>query len=329
MQQLIFDGNYLLHKNVSTLHKMNRLHGDLYNVLCNNIEKYKNMHKFDQIFIVSDSKKKSWRLDESDIYKGTRKSDPEIDWKAVYEIYEQWKQDIGQKYTVIERDRIEGDDWIAVLVRKGNKLGYSNVIIASDRDLNQLLNYKINGEKSYINLQISDINTREVLYLPIGWEIFIKEYDDVRSGDPFNLDSGFDWMNFLQKIIRNFDYKVIDPHEHLFCKLIKGDGGDNVKSIYEKLTSTGKIRGIGDAGAQKVWNFYRDNYKGYFTTTEATFLDDVINSFEKAHKLTMTDSKKELAIQNLKRNIKLMELHHRHYPEWVLEEIASELEDKI
>lgn len=372
MQQLILDGNYLLHKNVRTLHKHNTLYGDLYKSLTMNVEKYKNLHKFDKIFIVSDSKKKSWRLQESSIYKGTREQDNTIDWKFVYQTYDQWKIDMIEKYNVVQRPHIEGDDWIAVLVRKGNILGYSSVVIASDRDMQQLVTYKIKGEKSYINIQINDHNGHEKIYVPEGWEIFLQEYDNHRSNDIFNLDDGHSWVTFLNKMIRNYDKVEINAQEKLFCKLVQGDKGDNVMSIHcrpqkkaselkvddkvmyyddigviesisgdeavviidgEKfellLKNLRKYRGIGDAGALKVWKFYSENFKNYFTTDEDTFLDDVLLSYQRSHKVQLTDKQFDAARAKLSQNIKLMELHYKHYPEWVLEEIAEELEDKI
>ena len=373
MQQLLLDGNYLLHKNVRTLHKLNTLYGDLYNALTKNVEKYKHLHKFNKIFIVSDSKKKSWRLQESDIYKGTREQDMEIDWKFVYKTYDQWKSDMTEHYNVVQRNHIEGDDWIAVLVRKGNAMGYSNVIIASDRDMQQLVSYRLKGEKSYINIQINDYNGKEKVFVPEGWQIFLNEYDNNRSNDIFNLDDGHSWVSFLNRIIRNFQKVEINHTEKLFCKLVQGDKGDNVNSIHVRpqktntvpfevgddvlygdaivnivaikdneadiesklisatvpLTELHRYRRIGDKGAVKIWNFYKENFKPHFNTDEETFGDDVLLSYQRSHKITLTDEQIADAKVKLIQNAKLMELHYKHYPEWVMEEIADELADKI
>lgn len=331
MQQLVLDGNYLLHKNVRTLHKQNTLYGDLYNALTKNVEKYTNLYKFNRVFIVSDSKKKSWRVQESTIYKGNREQDPEIDWKFVYQTYEQWKSDMTERYNVVQRNHIEGDDWIAVLVRKGNSKGYSNVVIASDRDMKQLISYRINGAKSYINIQIDDKYGKERIFLPEGWQIFMQEYDNNRSNDIFNLDDGYLWITFLNKLIRNYEKQEINNQEFLFCKLLTGDKGDNVNTIHlrpQKKDPT-KMRRIGEKGALKVWNFYKQNFKDHFTTDEANFADDVLLSYQKTHKLTLSDEAIDECKVKLEQNIKLMELHYKHYPEWVMEEIADELVDKM
>jgi len=329
MATLIFDGNYILHKNVGSLHKMNRLYGDLWTSLDNNIAKYISMSKWDNIFFVSDSRKPSWRKEQLNDYKGKRKPLDGVDMKWVYEQYGLWKEETKKKYNVIEKDSIEGDDWIASIVFKGNKLGQSNVVISSDGDMPQLLGYKIDGDKSWINMQINDHNGKEKIYLPVGWQLWAKEFDDNRSSDVFNLDGSFEWMNFFNKITEQWQCEEINPMECLFEKIVHGDTSDNIKSVYEKLTTTGKVQGIGKAGATKLWNFYKDNYKDYFNTKDKTFVADIINCIERVNGIELSDVRRKIVADNIKRNIRLIELHYRHLPDWVVEQIIEELDEKL
>lgn len=147
MANLLFDTNYILYKNVFTLHKMNRLFGFFHESLDNNIAKYVAMNKWDNVYLVSDSNKKSWRKDFLDNYKGTRTKMEGIDWDWVFTEFVAWKEKMKEKYPILQKDRVEGDDWIASIVLKTNKMGQSNVIITSDEDMPQLLDYKIDGEK--------------------------------------------------------------------------------------------------------------------------------------------------------------------------------------
>jgi len=329
MANLIFDGNYILHKNVASLHKMNRLYGDFWASLDNNITKYVAMSKWDNVFIVSDSRKPSWRKEQLEQYKGKRKPLEGVDMKWVYEQYALWKKEKKEKYNVIEKESIEGDDWISAIMRKSNRSGHSNVVISSDGDMPQLLGYKINGDKSWINIQINDHSGQENVYLPLGWELWLKEFDENRSSDVFNLDNGFEWMNFFKRITGQWQYTEINPMERLFVKLVEGDKSDNINSIYEKITSTGKVQGIGKAGAQKIWNFYKENYKDYFSTNDVNLPDNIINCIERIKNVVMSDERKEVVKNNLKRNIRLIELHYRHLPDWVVEEIVDELNEKV
>lgn len=327
--QLLLDCNYILYKNIFTLHKMNRLYGDFHTAMNNNIAKYVSMNKWENVFLVSDSNKKSWRKKYLDTYKGTRKKAEDIDFVWVFEQYDIWKDEMKKKYNVVQGDHIEGDDWIAAIVHKSNKSGISNVIITSDEDMPQLLGYKINDDKSWINMQIIDTTGKEKIYLPIGWQLWITEYDDNRSSDPFNLDGGHEWLTFFNKITTQWHYEEINPMHRLFVKIIQGDKSDNINSIYERLTKTGKMMGIGKAGAETFWNFYKDNYKDYFSTKDPSFVPDIINCIERIYGVSLDDERVEIITTCIKCNIKLIELHYRHFPDWVVEQIIDELNEKI
>ena len=326
---LLIDGNYLLYKNVFTLYKMKRLYSDLWNALDNNINKYTSMNKWENVYIVSDSNKKSWRQQELTKYKGHRSRLEDIDWDWVFEQYNLWKSHIQDKYNVLQADHIEGDDWIASLTIKGNKLNYNTVIITSDEDMPQLLNYKLNGKDSWINIQIIDHTGQEKVYLPIGWELYLKEINDNQNDDVFNLDNSNEWRTFINKIINQWQCCDINPYQRLFVKIIQGDKSDNIGSIYEKLTKTGKVQGIGKAGAEKIWQFYKENYKDYFNTKEKSFINDIINCIESIYKIELSESKREQVELNIIQNIKLIELHYRHFPDWVVEKIVNKLSDCV
>lgn len=323
---LIFDGNFILHKNVQILHKMNRLYGDFHTMMHNNINKYINANSWDKIIFVSDSKKKSWRqTDVDDQYKEHRVKNVDIDWKWVYTEYNQFKEDISTDYIVVEKDHIEGDDWITAILLKANKIGESNVVISSDKDLNQLVKYNL-GNKRFINVQIDDKSNRERIYIPEGWELWLNDQDN-RTDDIFNLSNVHHDVEWFKKTIHNFEYIEVNRYESLFKKLIMGDKGDNVPCPYKTLTSTGKERGIGESGANKIWKHYSENYEPYFDTEDNKFINEIVESIASVNSVNLDSRSKQISNQ-LKDNLSLMELHYRHYPDWVLNTIITELKDK-
>ena len=109
---LIIDGNYILSKLVFTLHKNNLLYGALHKSLENTVNNYRKWYPFTNIYLVSDSKEKSWRKQITTEYKATRKKDTDIDWQFVYTAYGEFKQSI-QGCKILEAPHIEGDDWIS------------------------------------------------------------------------------------------------------------------------------------------------------------------------------------------------------------------------
>ena len=89
---LILDGNYLLHKNTFTLHKNNILFGSLVKSLEISVLNYRKWYPFANIYLVSDSREKSWRKNLSSDYKANRRKDSEIDWDFVFTAYAEFKE---------------------------------------------------------------------------------------------------------------------------------------------------------------------------------------------------------------------------------------------
>jgi 5'-3' exonuclease len=81
---LIIDGNFFPNRMVFTLHKNNLLFGVLHKSLEISILNYKKWYPFANIYLVSDSKEKSWRKKLNQNYKANRKKDSDIDWEFVF-----------------------------------------------------------------------------------------------------------------------------------------------------------------------------------------------------------------------------------------------------
>ena len=128
---LIIDGNFILSKLVFTLHKYNELYGNLHRSLEMTISNYRKMYPFANVYLVSDSREKSWRKQYLDKYKGTRKKDSDIDWIFVYTAYEEFKKSVSHNTKVLEAPTVEGDDFISYLVDKSNSDGISSLISLS------------------------------------------------------------------------------------------------------------------------------------------------------------------------------------------------------
>jgi 5'-3' exonuclease len=137
---LIIDGNFVLSKLVFTLHKNNLLFGALHKSLENAINNYRKWYPFANVYLVSDSKEKSWRKQLTKAYKATRKKDSDIDWTFVYGAYDEFKQSMNGLVKVLEAPHVEGDDWIAYLCDKANKEGRSTIIVSNDYDIKQIVN---------------------------------------------------------------------------------------------------------------------------------------------------------------------------------------------
>jgi len=95
--------------------------------------------------ILCHESKNSWRRDYFDQYKLNRKKQKEsssMDWDEIHAILERIRQEVKENfpYKNMRVDRCEGDDIIAVLVRRFH-LDEEIVVVSSDKDFQQLQKY--------------------------------------------------------------------------------------------------------------------------------------------------------------------------------------------
>ena len=327
---LIIDGNYLLMKNLFILKKLRAI-SDLEDLL---IRDYNNLSKsfpYNMIYFVSDSKEFNWRKQEFVQYKGQRKKDDTIDWKFVFETYDKFKTFLKtkRKLKVLEYPGLEGDDFISHIVKTSNKDNYSNIIIASDKDLQQLLNFDLN--KNQINIQWNYRFSDERLYLPENYQLILKQLDENVSDNIFNLSNDAEFSNFIKSLIKKTKTKSINTEQMLFIKIVQGDASDNIPSILK--TKNGKIdingRGIGEKGGETVYKIYKKMYPEKIDFKSDIFINnltDVIFYYKKMK--SPSESDKNLVKKNIKFNLKLITLDSSYIPKKIYENMINHY-DKI
>ena len=315
---LVIDGNYLLFKDVFILHYMKTLHKDLQKLLQLDVDRLSKMYHFDDIFFVSDSKIGYWRKIYFPGYKGKRKKDESIDWKWVYKEYDTLKSFIKTQTQIsqLEFDLSEGDDIIAYIVNKNNDLGYSNVIIASDSDLQQLLRFDLSTK--YINIIYNYKFSDEKLHLPENYNVFFSEMKRSASNTLFDMNNDDEYLMFLEELINKTKSIGVSTEELIFTKLIGGDKKDSVPSVYLKKTKTDKMMGIGKAGAKSIYNLYKETYNEIIDFDTDDFVDksSVMVSFVKKVTDEITI---DLIKENIKRNRKLLILTEKYLPNDLLD----------
>ena len=237
---LIIDGNYILSKNTFTLHKNNLLFGALHKSLEVTINNYRKWYPFANVYLVSDSKEKSWRKQFTTAYKATRKKDSDIDWNFVYGAYGEFKESLKGFVKVLEAPHVEGDDWISYLVTKANKEGRSTIIVSNDYDIKQIVSYGI--DPLFVNIMTNEMYNKEKLFLPKNYQIFLNKVSKLPSDDIFNLNDNSDFLGLMNKFMSKYEIHEINPVESLMVKIISGDVSDNIGSVWS-VTKNGKKRG--------------------------------------------------------------------------------------
>jgi len=314
---LIIDGNYLMQKSVFVLFKLRNLYTDLPVILEKDYNTLTNLFYFNKIYFISDSRS-NWRKKYYTEYKGKRKKNEKIDWDTVYEIYKDFKDEINKKKNceVCQIDNLEGDDLISFIIKKSNINGDSNMIIANDSDLFQLIN--INNIYKTINFMYNFKFNDEILYMPYLYKQFIDnievKVDDLFGGNSNNSEI----INFLTELVTNKKVKEINSEKELFIKII-GHNKDNIKSIYMKGN-----RGIGKTGAEKIYDFYKDTYPDNIDFNSNEFKDRLIEVVKFIKKIKDNTHDKEM-LDRLNMNLKLVKLDKISTPDNLYEKMKSNI----
>ena len=319
---LIIDGNYILSKNTFTLHKNNLLFGALHKSLEVTINNYRKWYPFANVYLVSDSKEKSWRKQLTTTYKSTRKKDSDIDWNFVYTAYGEFKESLKGFIKVLESPHVEGDDWLSFLTTKANKEGRSTIIVSNDYDIKQIVSYGI--DPLFVNIMTNEMYNKEKLFLPKNYQIFLNKVSKLPSDDIFNLNDNSDFLGLMNKFMSKYEIHEINPVESLMVKIISGDVSDNIGSVWS-VTKNGKKRGIGGKGAQAIYNEYILEF-GEVNLSDPDLYENIADLICEKKKLSKTQI--ESIVENIKGNMKLIDLRLHNLPIEILQKMETGYENR-
>jgi 5'-3' exonuclease len=311
---LLIDGNYLLSKMVFTLHKNNLLFGALHKSLETAVNNYRKWYPFANVYLVSDSKEKSWRKKINRDYKTNRKRDTDIDWDFVYNCYNEFKTSLKSKgVKVLEAPNIEGDDWISYVIEKSNEKLRSTVVITNDHDIKQLIKFDLNS--SFINIMSNEMYSKQKLFLPKNYQMFLSKMkrNDLQD-DIFNLNDNEDFIKLIISFIDRCETYEVDPMESLMIKLISGDSSDNISAAWSQVKN-GRKRGIAEKGAKTIFDQYLTTF-GEPSLNDPDLTEniaDLICERKKLSKTSIFDIK-----LNIEQNMKLILLSTDQMPEEIV-----------
>jgi len=322
---IIIDGNYLVMKNVFILKKLRSLH-DLQLLLEKDYDNITKSFPFDNVYFVSDSRESNWRKQQYKEYKGKRKKDSDIDWDFVFKTYDEFKENIKNRRNskLLEFPGLEGDDFIAHIIQTSNKKGFSNILVASDGDLQQLLKYDLN--KNYINIQWNYRFSDERLYLPKNYQLFLNQLNSSESADIFSLDNDSEFCNYIENLIQRTKIKSVLSEQIIFEKIVQGDTSDNIISIIKvkdgKLNPEG--RGIGEKGANSVYKLYKEINPEPIDIDSEDFVNKLIDVVLYYKKIKNADSDFKNKIRdNIIFNRKMIKLDSSYMPDNISENMKN------
>jgi 5'-3' exonuclease len=327
MENVIIDGNYLLNKSVFALHKVKELdklkqslHYTLKNLMSDTA--YTN-------FVFASDYGSSWRKGVFPEYKANRKEKTDkddINWKIVYEMYEEFKHELNTETPahVLQEKGAEGDDVISQFVRRSNLKGYSNTIIASDRDLLQLVNYSYDPD--FINIMVNEEFKNRKIYIPLGGEEFLDELRKRNNKNVFFMSSdNSHFIRYVDEQMAKREILEVFSEEKTFLKIVAGDGKDNVASThYKHNLEKGTKRGIGEGTAAKIYARYKELHPEPINFKSKDFILRAKNAIIENRKIAEEEVAKQVQ-ESLVLNTKLIMLDEAFIPK----ELRTDLNSKI
>jgi hypothetical protein len=265
---------------------------------------------------------RSWRKDveiEDGGYKSGRVKDETVDWSIFFDLMQSFGKHLEKMGFIFSKvEGAEGDDLLLFWSRKFNNLGESTVIISGDKDLHQLV--KMNGPDSWTCVWNNN-SKKNFLYVPMGWKDNWLNESNHSEVSIFNMSSTISpEKERLKDFIKKVDLEEINSFPFIFNKILIGDKGDSVPSVWE-YDSAGKTYRFTQAKADKIIElFEQSDFKSLgikALSEDQDFLNWISPLVLKLSKGVDSTENRNKVKSNWIRNLKLMWLDPNVIPEKV------------
>lgn len=241
MINLLHDGNYLFYKSLYVYPRADKgrmldSENDRLAFMQKNMtdfayitRKFKNINKL--ILTVDDfSWRKHVKIEENEGYKSGRIKDKSaVNWDSFNDILDRFSSILKFKGVIISKTNgAEGDDGLYLWSKRLLDMGQSSVIITGDGDLSQCVQIK---DSNFV-LVYDPRSTSKKLVVPMGFEQFGEsDSNDIMSlmdASTFMLNPKTD----IDSLLRESKISEINPDMVVYHKVITGDAGDGVPSVW-------------------------------------------------------------------------------------------------
>lgn len=331
MINILIDGNYIFHKTFGIFAGYGNV--DPGKVLKNKSDQAMFIRKIStdltaslkmlpvggRLVFTSDSR--SWRKDveiEDGGYKSGRVKDENVDWSIFFDLMQSFGSHLEKMGFIFSKvDGAEGDDLLLYWSQKFNEEGQSCIIISGDKDLHQLARMK--DSDTWTSVWNSN-SKKNILSVPLGWkENWLNETRSEIS--VFNMGSTISpEKERLKDFIKKVDIEEIQSFPFIFNKILIGDKGDSVPSVWE-YESSGKTIRFTPKSADKIYDLFMESrWKDLpmkFLFEDEDFLNWISPLILKISKGVDSTENRIKVKNNFLRNLKLMWLEDSMIPEKV------------
>lgn len=279
-----------------------------------------------RLIFTADSR--SWRREieiEGGGYKSGRVKDENVDWTIFFDLLHSFGTHLEKMGFIFSKvDGAEGDDllmfWSDYFVSKGENC----IIVTGDKDLHQLV--KISGDSWTAVWNNNSKNS--LLSVPGGWrENWLNQKEEVGI---FNMASSISpEKEKLRDFLKKVEIQEIESREFIFNKILIGDRGDSVPSVWE-YESSGKVSKFTQKKAEVVLSSFSNSEWANMEFGSLLKSDDFMNWISgiiiRTSKDVDSSTNREKAKKNLVRNFRLMWLNRSMVPEKVTNTCQIEVE---
>lgn len=289
---------------------------------------------FDRVIFTKDSR--SWRKTYDEEYKANRsgKKSDDINWDKFFECMDEFCSIISRKGVIVSQiEAAEGDDLMYLWSRYLNGIGENTITITADGDLTQIVQ---NTDTSFSVVYNSKSAVKKIIVPQRFYEWLQQRGVDNSplsiwdSAKILNSQMSNDGATIISKAMEKLNYEELNPQEVILFKVICGDDGDNIPSIWkwEKVVNEKKInKRITRKDYIKVLEFLNSRGKDLevFDLLDENGLDNkirIILENSGGVKMDLTKFK-----ENLVRNINLVYLHERVIPQSIQDGFKERLKE--
>lgn len=331
MVSVCIDGNYLFYKTFSIFSNYgSKQPGD---ILGNDQDRAVFMRKIitdlcyalnqlpinGHVIFCKDSR--SWRKDlkiERVDYKGNREKDEKVDWGCFFDLMDEFGKFLelnGYIYSFVKG--AEGDDLLWFWNKKLREIGHNVVIFSGDKDSHQL----VSEENGIWTICWNGNSKNNKIFCSPNWEDdYLNKEDEVSV---FNLNLSHDEeKEKLKKIVASASLEKINPEKIIFEKILTGDKGDSVPSVFAYEKTPGKIFKITPNKAISIYESFKQSGWGK-SSLEGIWKDDEFKDWISGYVLramSYTDNSENRKVvgKNYHENAQLVWLSDEVIPENVL-----------
>ncbi len=279
-----------------------------------------------RLIFTTDSR--SWRKDveiPDGGYKSNRVKDENVDWSVFFDLMQAFgkhMEKMGFIYSKVEG--AEGDDLLYFWADHFNKNGENCIIISGDKDMHQLARW--NSDSWTIVWNSNSKNN--IVTVPEGWkEKWLFSNDEIsifNMGESLSPDK-----DKLKELLNKSSTEEVNPRDFVFVKMLTGDKGDAVPSVWDFEQTPGKVSKLTPKKAEQILESLKISKWEKTTFSEMLsdpeFLSWISGFVLRLMKDVDSSENREKVTENLLRNYTLMWLDSLVIPEWVRRNSSDEI----